>query len=114
MIGKIKDMIPIRGRRFVDPPDEDKLKSHADRAVVEYKKAGQSDAQAFSKLFESDVDFRKSWATVTEAKHLLALKSYPGMMRTDPAVIGGEVSAETSLRALQSNSATCFAMLTRS
>jgi hypothetical protein len=56
------------------------------------KKAGQSDAQAFSKLFESDVDFRKSWATVTEAKHLLALKSYPGMMRTDPAVIGGEAA----------------------
>jgi hypothetical protein len=54
------------------------------RAKLE-KRDGESDAKAFSRIYENDIDFRKQWQTVTEAKHRIALsKSLPNIMSTTP------------------------------
>jgi hypothetical protein len=49
------------------------------------KRDGQSEAQAFARLYENDIEFRKSWAMITEMKHFAELsKSMPNMMSTTP------------------------------
>jgi hypothetical protein len=47
---------------------------------------GETEARAFTRIYENDVDFRKSWATVTEAKQLLLLSksTVPNLMSTTP------------------------------
>jgi hypothetical protein len=55
------------------------------------KRDGQSEAQAFAKLYEADIEFRKSWVNLTEVKHQLALsKSMPNMMSLEPTMVGGK------------------------
>jgi hypothetical protein len=49
------------------------------------KRDGESFAQAFSRRYENDIDFRKSWATVSEAKQLSAMK---GMATLTPTSVG--------------------------
>ena len=49
------------------------------------KRDGESFAQAFSRRYENDIDFRKSWATITEAKQLSAMK---GMATLTPTSVG--------------------------
>jgi hypothetical protein len=68
------------------------------------KRDGQTEAQAFAKLYENDIDFRKQWATITEAKHAIALgKSLPNMMSTKPTSteVGNTDSADDSAEAVR-------------
>lgn len=55
------------------------------------KRDGETAAKAFARKFESDLDFRKSWRDLNEAKQFVYLKSVgtPSMMRTEPAVTTG-------------------------
>jgi hypothetical protein len=50
------------------------------------RKDGESFAKAFSRRYENDIDFRKSWAAVTEAKQLVALSK--GMATLTPTSVG--------------------------
>jgi hypothetical protein len=52
------------------------------------------DARTFAKKFESDIEFRKQWQTVSEAKQLLALK---GMATLTPTQVGGNDAFDTSV-----------------
>lgn len=46
------------------------------------KRDGESYAKSFSRRYETDIDFRKQWAALTEAKHLLSLRSATKNMAT--------------------------------
>ncbi len=49
------------------------------------KREGETDAKAFARKYENDLDFRKSWANISEMKQFAALsKSVPQMMSTTP------------------------------
>jgi hypothetical protein len=50
------------------------------------KRDGESFAKAFSRKYENDLEFRKSWATVSEAKQMLALGK--GMATLTPTSVG--------------------------
>jgi hypothetical protein len=68
------------------------------------KRDGQTEAQAFAKLYENDIDFRKQWAIVTEAKMMMALsKSLPNMMSTTPTSteVGNTGTADDSAEAVR-------------
>jgi hypothetical protein len=46
---------------------------------------GENYYTAFARKFENDIEFRKQWRDLNEAKQLHGyLKSYPNMMRTEP------------------------------
>jgi hypothetical protein len=49
------------------------------------KRDGESFAKAFSRRYENDIDFRRSWASITEAKQLSAMK---GMATLTPTSVG--------------------------
>jgi len=49
------------------------------------KRDGESFAKAFSRRYENDIDFRRSWASVNEAKQLMTLK---GMATLQPTSVG--------------------------
>jgi hypothetical protein len=54
------------------------------------KRDDESYAKAFNRKFENDLGFRKQWASLTEAKHLLALgyhKLYPDVMSVTPVSV---------------------------
>ncbi len=38
-----------------------------------HKRYDESDAKAFARVYENDIDFRKQWRDLTEAKHVVAL-----------------------------------------
>jgi len=46
------------------------------------KRDGESYAQSFSRKFENDIDFRKQWRDLTEAKHSVSLSK--GMATLTP------------------------------
>jgi hypothetical protein len=50
------------------------------------KRDGESFAQAFTRKYENDIDFRRSWSAVTEAKHTVALSK--GMASLTPTSVG--------------------------
>jgi hypothetical protein len=76
------------------------------RAKLE-KRDGETEARAFSRIYENDIEFRKSWATVTEAKNMLALSksTVPNLMSTTP------VSTEVGNTLVEDDSAKAVAEL---
>ena len=50
------------------------------------KRDDETYAKAFAKKYENDIDFRRQWATVTEAKQMLALSK--GMATLTPTSVG--------------------------
>jgi hypothetical protein len=50
------------------------------------KRDGESFAQAFTRKYENDIDFRRQWASITEAKHSVALSK--GMATLTPTFVG--------------------------
>jgi hypothetical protein len=68
-----------------------------------HKRYDESDAKAFSKLYENDIEFRKQWQIVTEAKHSLALaKSIPTMSVTPVSVeVGSTLTSDDSMEAVR-------------
>jgi hypothetical protein len=50
------------------------------------KRDGESFAQAFTRKYENDIDFRRQWASITEAKHTVALSK--GMATLMPTSVG--------------------------
>jgi hypothetical protein len=50
------------------------------------KRDGESFAQAFSRKYQADEDWRRQWASVTEAKHTVALSK--GMASLTPTSLG--------------------------
>jgi DNA-binding MarR family transcriptional regulator len=49
-----------------------------------HKRADETEAKGFARFYENNIEFRKQWAELTNAKHLLATKSFPNMMGTTP------------------------------
>jgi hypothetical protein len=64
------------------------------------KRDGETEAKAFAKLYEADIEFRKSWATVTEAKQRLAL-SMPNLMSTSVTSVGNTNVVDDSAEAVR-------------
>jgi hypothetical protein len=60
------------------------------------KRAGETDAGAFARLYESDIDFRKRDRTIAEAKQLLALQR-KGTATLTPTQVGGNDAFDTSV-----------------
>jgi hypothetical protein len=60
------------------------------------KRDGESFAQAFSRRYENDIDFRKSWAAVTEAKHLSVMKGMATLEPTSTSVGNTNVSDDSA------------------
>jgi hypothetical protein len=57
------------------------------------KRDGETDAKAFSRKYDTDIEFRKLDRSITEAKQLMAAAksgNYPGLMSLEPIVVGGE------------------------
>jgi hypothetical protein len=82
------DTMPQVDIAKIIPVLEDALMAQAklDRRV---KKNGntETDAEAFSRRYTDDIDFRKQWRDISETKQLLALaqtKSYPNLMNVVP------------------------------
>ncbi|SIO49689.1 hypothetical protein SAMN05443247_06520 [Bradyrhizobium erythrophlei] len=69
-----------------DPPmlDIAKIVSITEEALLAgvTKRDGESYAKSFSRRYETDIDFRKQWAALTEAKHLLSMASTTKSMAT--------------------------------
>ena len=47
-----------------------------------HKRPDESEAKCFSRIYESDIDFRKQWRDLTEVKHSMALSK--GMATLEP------------------------------
>jgi hypothetical protein len=56
------------------------------------KRDGESYAQSFARKYESDIDFRRQWSTVSEAKQLMALKGMATLTPTSVEVGDTNVS----------------------
>lgn len=65
------------------------------------KRDGESYAQSFSRKFENDIDFRKQWRDLTEAKHSMALAK--GIATLTPTSVGVDDinDADEAVRLLQ-------------
>jgi hypothetical protein len=76
-----KDTPPMLDISKIIPALEEGLLAQAKLS----KRDGESDAKAFDRLYMNDIEYRKSWVTITEAKHAIALsKSLPNIMSTTP------------------------------
>jgi hypothetical protein len=65
------------------------------------KRAGESDAKAFAKLYETDIEYRKQWRDLTDAKHLQGyLKSLATLTPTSTEV-GSSEFADDSAKAIK-------------
>jgi hypothetical protein len=60
------------------------------------KRDGESYAQSFSRRYENDIDFRRSWAAVSEAKKLSAMKGMAILTPTSVGVGNTNVSDDSS------------------
>jgi hypothetical protein len=68
------------------------------------KRDGETEAKAFSRYYENNIDFRRQWATVTEAKMLhLNLNMKKGMPTLEPTsvVVGNPNVADDSAEAVR-------------
>jgi hypothetical protein len=65
------------------------------------KRDGESFAQSFSRRYESDIDFRKSWATVTEAKQMMALSKGMASLEPTSTSVGSTLVADDSAEAVR-------------
>lgn len=61
------------------------------------KRDGESFAQSFSRRYENDIDFRRSWAAVSEAKQMLSLsKGMASLTPTSTEVDNTNVSGDSA------------------
>jgi hypothetical protein len=59
--------------------------------------ARAKDPKEFAKLYETDIEFRKQWRDLTDAKQLQGyLKSLPGVMSLEPSVVGGKDATDVN------------------
>ena len=65
------------------------------------KRDGESFAQAFSRRYENDIDFRKSWATVSEAKQRLALGKGISTLEPTSSSVGNSNVSDDSAEAVR-------------
>ena len=68
------------------------------------KRDGETDAKAFSRYYENNIDFRRQWATVTDAKMLHAnLNLRKGMATLTPTsvAVGNTNVADDSAEAVK-------------
>jgi hypothetical protein len=65
------------------------------------KRDGESFAHAFSRRYETDVDFRKSWATVTEAKQLVGLSKGMASLTPTSTEVGNTNVSDDSAEAVR-------------
>jgi hypothetical protein len=57
-------------------------------ARLQKRHDGESEAKAFSRFYESNIEYRKQWQkTVTDAKHLQALGTTKGMASLEPTSV---------------------------
>jgi hypothetical protein len=59
------------------------------------------DARSFSKLYETDIAFRKQWATLTDAKHLLALGKGLASLVPTSVEVGSSQTSDDSAEAIR-------------
>ena len=52
------------------------------------KRDGESFAKAFSRRYENDIDYRRQWQTVSEAKNLMALNYSKSLATLTPTSVG--------------------------
>jgi hypothetical protein len=60
------------------------------------KRDDETYAKAFSRRYEHDIDFRRQWSTVTEAKQLMALKGLATLTPTSTGVGNTNVSDDSA------------------
>jgi hypothetical protein len=68
-----------------------------------HKRHDESEAKAFSRFYESNLEYRKQWQTLTEAKHLQALRTTKALASLEPTSVvvdGSETSAAKAVAAL--------------
>jgi hypothetical protein len=65
------------------------------------RKDGESFAQAFAKKYEGDLEFRKSWASVTEAKHTVAMSKGMASLTPTSTAVGSTLVADDSAEAVR-------------
>jgi hypothetical protein len=65
------------------------------------KRDGESYAKSFSRRYETDIDFRKQWAALTEAKHLMALSKSMAHMTPTSTEVGNTNVADDSAEAVR-------------
>jgi hypothetical protein len=76
------------GTRFFEKVDVNsgKFDGQTRKSAVAIVRSGLTPIQSFSRRYENDLDFRKQWATVTEAKQLMSLSK--GMASLTPTSVG--------------------------
>jgi hypothetical protein len=91
--------IPMLDVQKLIPLVEDALMAQARLG----RQPGETTAKTFAKLYENDIDFRKQWAIVQEAKHLLALgysKAMATLTPTETGIDDGGLKATQLLTAM--------------
>jgi hypothetical protein len=66
------------------------------------RREGESFAKSFTRKFENDIEFRKQWRDLTEAKHMLSLfKTNYATMTPTTATVGSSLVADDSAEAVR-------------
>jgi hypothetical protein len=87
-------------KREDKPMDVLKLISITEDALMASvsRRDGETAAKAFTRKYETDIEFRKDWATISEAK--LTLAAYPDRMPTKPTEAATETEAYEQLMSM--------------
>lgn len=65
------------------------------------RRDGESYAKSFSRRYETDIDFRKQWAALTDAKHLMALGKGMASLTPTSTSVGDTSVADDSAEAVR-------------
>jgi hypothetical protein len=65
------------------------------------KRDGESYAQSFSRKFENDIDFRKQWRDLTEAKHVVVLGKGMATLTPTSTEVGSSATSDDSAAAVK-------------
>jgi hypothetical protein len=65
------------------------------------KRDDESDAKAFTRKFENDLEFRKQWRDPTEAKHLLSLGKGMATLKPTSTEVGNTSVSDDSAEAIR-------------
>ena len=65
------------------------------------KRDGESYAQSFSRKFENDIDFRKQWRDLTEAKHSMAFGKGMATLTPTSTEVGNTSVSDDSMEAVR-------------
>jgi len=65
------------------------------------KRDGESEAKTFSRVYENDIEYRKQWAALTDAKHLLAYTKSLATLTPTSTVVGSSLVADDSAEAVR-------------